>query len=131
MGALCSEFTQSASPEFKPIVEKIDKIMRESEPDLSSAIKWSQLTYAKDGDFHHWICAIKITRKFVSLSFHFGGLLDDPEKIFIAGASKFMRKIEYRRTDEVDPKTISGFIHQALDKLEYFKTNWREIQAEG
>jgi len=51
--------------------------------------------------------------------------------VLIAGASKFVRKIEYRQIGEVDGKIILDFIGQALDKLEYFKAQWREIQQNG
>ncbi len=131
MSDLCEEFTHSASLEFKAIVDRIDTIIEASDLNLDSAIKWGQLTYAANDDFHHWICALKITRHFVGLSFHFGGLLVDPAGVLIAGSSKFVRKIEYRHIDEVDARIILGFIQQALEKLDYFKAHWREIQQEG
>jgi hypothetical protein len=131
MGSLISEFSQISTPEYKQIVERLDNIIQGSSNGLSCAVKWGQLTYAKDGDFHHWICAIKITRNFVGLIFHFGGLLVDPGKVFVTGASKFVRKIEYRSVDEIEENIILEFIHQAMDKLETFKANWREIQAKG
>ncbi len=125
------EFTQTAKPEFKQIVEGIDAAVAASGCKLDRAVKWGQLTYARDGDFHHWICAIKITKQFVGLNFHFGGLLADPSGVLMAGASKFIRKIEYRQPGDVDASVIQGFLGQALDKLEYFKTHWKEIQAAG
>jgi hypothetical protein len=128
MNELLDQFLHTADPEFKSIVERVDDAIASSGCALATGIKWGQLTYAKDADFHHWICAIKITRKFVGLTFHFGGLLEDSEGIFIAGSSKFARKIEYRRIDEVNEGVIRGFVKQAVDKLEYFKSNWREIQ---
>ena len=131
MSDLCEEFTHSASLEFKAIVDRIDAIIQASDVNLDCAIKWGQLTYANHGDFHHWICAVKFTRHFVGLTFHFGGLLADPAGVLIAGTSKFGRKIEYRHIDDVDARIILGFIHQALEKLDYFKANWREIQQEG
>ncbi len=123
------EFTQSVRPEFKAIVEDIDAAVEACGHSLDRAVKWGQLTYAKDGDFHHWICAIKLTKNFVGLTFHFGGLLDDPAGVLIAGASKFVRKIEYRQPADVDGSVIQGFLRQALDKLDYFKAHWKEIQA--
>lgn len=128
---LMDEFTQAAKPEFKAIVELIDAAIKAYGYSLDQAVKWGQLTYAKDGDFHHWICAIKVTKNFVGLTFHFGGLFDDPAGLFIVGTSKFSRKIEYRQPGEVDAGVIQDFIGQALDKLEYFKANWQEIQKGG
>lgn len=131
MNPLLQEFTRSASPEFASVVERIDAAITATGLNLSRAVKWGQLTYAVDRDYHHWICAIRITKKFAGLTFHFGGLLDDPRGVLIAGTSKFMRKIEYRSPAEVDPAVIADFVAQAAARLEYFKTHWKEIQTSG
>lgn len=129
MNNLTQSFLRAASQEFQPIVIRLTKIIESSQEPLSSDVKWGQLTYAKNGDFHHWLLGIKVTKKFVGLVFHFGGLLDDPQGIFICGTSKFSRKIEYRRVEEVDSKVVLGFLEQALEKFDYFKEHWKEIQA--
>ena len=94
--------------------------------ELDSAMKWGRATYATQGDFHHWICAISTTKKAVALTFHFGGLLDDPEGRLVAGSSRFLRKLEYRSPDEVDADVVCEFIDQALGKYDYFKEHWKE-----
>lgn len=124
-------FVTEASPEFQKIVIRIIEIMEAADEKLNCAIKWGQLTYAKNADFHHWIVGIKVTKKFVGLVFHFGGLLDDPNKIFISGTSKFGRKIEYRRIEDVDKEVILDFLTQALGKYTYFKEHLKEIQDSG
>ncbi len=124
---LLTEFTKNARPEFKKIIEQLDRILESSGEQLEAALKWKQLTYAYRADFHHWICGICITKKAVGLAFHFGGLLDDPAGIFIAGNSAFLRKIEYQKVEEVDELIVLDFLSQALKRLEYFKTNWKEI----
>ena len=30
---------------------------------LDMALKWGRATYAIEGDFHHWLCQIGITKK--------------------------------------------------------------------
>jgi len=71
------------------IVLRIVDIIDEAGEDLDCAVKWGQLSYARGADFHHWVAGIKITRHFVGLVFHFGGLLNDPNRVLIAGTSKF------------------------------------------
>jgi hypothetical protein len=128
---LLDKFTKNASPEFKKIVERLAGILESSGKPLESAIKWNQLMYAYRGDFHHWICGIGITKKTVDLVFHFGGLLDDPQRVFKAGSSAFLRKIAYQKVDDIDEKVALDFLSQALKRLEYFKANWKEIQQSG
>jgi hypothetical protein len=125
---LLTDFTKNIGPEFKRIVQRLDEIIEGSGKRLDVAVKWRQLTYAYNTDFHHWICGISITKNTVGLNFHFGGLLDDPNGVFKSGSSMFLRKIEYRTIEDVDEGVILGFLVQALDKLEYFKENWKEIK---
>jgi hypothetical protein len=129
MNPVTQSFLQTASPEFQSIVSRLTEIIESVKEPLSCDVKWGQLTYAIDGDFHHWLVGVKVTKKFVGLVFHFGGLLDDPQGIFICGASKFIRKIEYRRVEEVESEVVLDFLEQALEKLAYFKEHWKEIQA--
>ncbi len=130
---LLADFTKNATPEFKLIVERLVEVLESSGEQFEAALKWKQLTYAyrggnHRGDFHHWICGISITKKSVGLTFHFGGLLDDPKGVFKAGSSAFLRKIEYQKVEQIDEAIVLDFLSQALKRLEYFKANWKEIQ---
>jgi hypothetical protein len=127
-GAAIAQLLNKARPEHREIIERLVEILEKSGKNLDAAIKWKQLTYALDSDFHHWICSIATTKASVGLNFHFGGLLEDPEGVFQARVSKFLRKIEYRAVKDIDEKVILNFLEQALDRLLYFKTNWKAIQ---
>ncbi len=122
-------FTQGIDKNFADIVNRLVEIIDRSGYGLDTGIKWKKLTLAKNNDFHHWICAISVTKKCVTLSFHYGGLLDDPNKILISGESKFFRKLEYRRISDIDETALIDFIGQAVSKLDYFKDNWKNIQS--
>jgi len=116
--------------EFQNIYDQVLKTIGSSDKNLKSAIKWGKLTFAFKGDFHHWICAVAITKQSVNLTFHFGGILEDKNKKFVTGESFFLRKLAYKDLDEVDPDVIKDFINQAIDKLDYFKDNWKELNKE-
>lgn len=124
-----ADFMAGVKQEHRPIVERLVEIMRNSPEPLDSALKRKQLTFARQGDFHHWVCAISTTAKAVALNFHFGGLLDDPEGRFRAGSSRFLRKLEYRTVDDIDESVVLEFVSQALARLQYFKDNWKAIEA--
>jgi hypothetical protein len=125
---LMADFTKNTSPEFRKIAERLVEVLRNSGEQIEAALKWKQLTYAYQGYFHHWICGINITKNAVGLVFHFGGLLDDPNGVFKAGSSAFLRKIEYQKIEDINKNTVLDFLSQALKRLEYFKENWKEIQ---
>jgi hypothetical protein len=128
---LAGDFAQGAKPEYAEIVMRLAKIISSHPVKLDAAIKWKKLTFALQGDFHHWICAIGITKKSVDLIFHYGGLLSDTGGIFRAGESKFLRKIEYQTMADIDEAVVHDFIQQAIDKNQYFKENWKQIQRSG
>jgi hypothetical protein len=94
---------------------------------LEGENRWGKPTFGLNGDFHYWICAIEILKNRVSLIFHFGGLLSDERNRLIAGTSKFLRKIEYVKLDNIDEFEIKCFIQKAIEKLPYFKENWKEL----
>ncbi len=125
---LVADLTKSATNESRIIVEWLVRIIEGSGPPLDAAVKWRQLTFAQQGDFHHWICAIAVTKNGAALRFHFGGLLEDPEGVFKAGSSLFLRTIEYRTLRDVDEAVVSNLISQAVNRLEYFKQHWKELQ---
>jgi len=123
-----SEYLAGARSDAAPIVAAIDAAIRTAAP-LESAVKWRKLTYAVGGDFHHWICAIAVTKKQVTLNFHFGALLADPEGAFRQGTSKFMRMLDYTSPAAVDAGLIARRVLEAVARLDYFKANWQRIQA--
>lgn len=123
-------FLNGVRPDAAPVVVAIDAAIRAAAP-LHSLVRWHQLLYGLDGDFHHWICAIAVSKNRVTLNFHFGGLIPDPESAFRKGSSKFMRMLDYESPDSVDADLIGHRINDALEQLEYFKANWKRIQQEG
>ena len=125
---IVEEFVKDTTKSFKSIVYDLVDVIEKSGHKLDCSIKWKKLTFTKNDDFHHWLCSISITKKFVGLNFHFGGLLEDPNNLFITGTSKFLRKLEFKDKAEIKSDVINDFLYQAVNKLQYFKDNWKEIQ---
>jgi len=112
----------------QPLVRALDRAVLAADPDLTAAVKWRQLTYALAGDFHHWICSIDVTKKRVSLRFHFGGLLEDPRQVFRAGASEFFRTIDFVAAGDLEPELVTDYVRRAVARTDDFKAAWRERQ---
>ena len=128
---LVRQFLCDAPPHTQEIVNVLITTISSTNYDLGMAIKWGQLTFALDHDFHHWICAINITKTYVGINFHFGGLLDDTHNKFKAGTSRFLRKIEIRSVSEIENDVIKNFVAQAVDKWPYFKENWKRLKDQA
>jgi hypothetical protein len=97
--------------------------------ELDRAIKWGKLTYALNGDFHHWICATSVSKTQVTVTFHFGGLLADPEHSFRQGSSAFLRMLDFTTPESIDAALVSRMVAAAVGRLDYFKAHWKEISS--
>ena len=122
-------YQKKIKKEFKDIFESITEAIESVNKNLDCEIKWGRLTYGLQGDYHHWICGISQTKKSINVTFHFGGILKDKEKYFIVGESLFLRKLEYSAINSVDTKVIKDFVKQAINKLDYFKANWKTLNS--
>ena len=128
ISTIVRDFVTNTTKSFESIVYDLVDVIEKSGHKLDCSIKWKNLTFAKNENFHHWLCSISITKKFVGLNFHFGGLLEDPNNLFTTGTSKFLRKLEFKDTAEIKSDVINDFLNQAVNKLQYFIDNWKEIQ---
>lgn len=124
-------YISKINPDFKEVVEVITKTIESVDKKLDCEVKWGRLTYALSEDYHHWICGIAQTKKSVNLIFHFGGILEDKNKNFIAGDSFFLRKLEFSKSTDINEKIVKDFVKQAINKLDYFKNNWKELSEKS
>ena len=120
------EFVSKANLKQQKIIKKLLNVLTANNPDLECAVKWNQLIFAANGDFHHWICSISITQKYVGLNFHFGSYLTDSSNLFTTGSIRFLRQIRLTGLNEIDERIISDLIHQAVNNLDEFKQTWKQ-----
>jgi hypothetical protein len=65
-----------------------------ADPGLSEAIKWGRLTFTVADNWHHWVCAVAVTKRGVSLMLHKGALLDDPLGL-LQGEGRYLRQLPF------------------------------------
>ncbi len=82
------------SADQKRQVEEITAVVRAAHHPVDEAIKWGRLTFTVQHNWHHWLCAIAVTTRGVSLMFHKGSLLDDPDAL-LQGEGRYLRQIPY------------------------------------
>lgn len=81
---------------------------------LAEAIKWNRLTFTAGGDWHHWLCAVSVTPRAVSLMFHKGALLDDPDGL-LRGDGQYLRSMPFGRAQQ-RPDAVTALLRQALSR---------------
>jgi hypothetical protein len=79
---------------------------------VDEAIKWRQLTFTIRGNWHHWLCAVAVTRSGVSLVFHKGSLFDDRAGL-LQGDGRYLRQIPHHRA-VTNPEAVAALVRQAI-----------------
>ena len=100
-------------PHSRGEVEEVAALVGQAAPQLSRAIKWNRLTFAAEGNWHHWLCAIAVTKKASNLVFHKGTLLEDPEQL-LRGEGRYVRQLSLA-TARAHPTAVTGLVRSALD----------------
>jgi hypothetical protein len=97
---------------WRPTVERLIEVIFGELPDARYERKWGQLTFTREGDWHHWIGAVSPTKKAVKLVLHKGALLADPYGA-MKGSARYTRAIPFRAPDEIDPDVVAPILREA------------------
>lgn len=114
-------------PRGEPVVRELDRVILATQPDLGAAIKYKILMYGLNGDFHTWICAINSGRRWVSLNFLYGVMLDDPRKVLRGGSSVLM-SWDFDFDEEIEPAAVAAYVVEAVAKKEDYRVNRQAVQ---
>jgi hypothetical protein len=119
MGVQTSQYVCRHLNDFKPVNKEIASLIinlaSEINPEFDCEIKWDQITFTLNQNWHHWIFSVSEARHGVTVSFHKGALLKDPRKIF-KGAGSHLRTIKYEYQEMIDPSYLKALIIQAVEK---------------
>jgi hypothetical protein len=109
-------------------VSAVDSAVRGAHPGFDVAIKYRLLTYALDGDWRTWVCAINAGSRGVALRFLYGVLLEDPLGVLRPGSSVLMTwDIGY--DDALDLAGIGAYVQQAVGRYPQYKATHAEVLA--
>jgi hypothetical protein len=97
---------------WRPTAERLIEVILGELPDAQHERKWGQLTFTREGDWHHWICAVSPAKKAVKLVIHKGALLADPHGS-MEGKGMYVRAIPFRAPDEIDRDLVAPILREA------------------
>jgi hypothetical protein len=111
--AIVDQHLPDLDAQWRATVERLVALVLAELPQADHARKWGQLTFTRNGDWHHWICAISPGKKAVRLTFHKGALLVDPHDA-MEGRGRYLRAIPFQGPDEIDPDVVAPIIREAV-----------------
>lgn len=93
------------------ICRSLRAIILKADPEIVEDWKWGP-NYSKDG----MVCGFGAFQQHVSFAFFQGRSMKDPQKLFIQEnvAAKTMRRIKFTSVDELDEKTITAYVKEAI-----------------
>jgi hypothetical protein len=100
---------------LRATVGRLIDVVFEALPDAQHERKWGRLTFTREGDWHHWICAISSTSKAVKLVIHKGALLADPHGV-MEGEGRYARTIRFASPEAIDPGVLAPILREAATR---------------
>jgi hypothetical protein len=116
-----------ADPRAARLITALDRVIRRTQPDLQTAVKYKILTYGLKGDFRTFVCALDLTKKGVALRFLYGVMLSDPLHVLRGGSSVLMTW-DIPLDAEIDEAAVSAYVAEAVAKYGDYKTNRPAVQ---
>jgi hypothetical protein len=110
--AIVDEHLPDLDQRWRSTAERLVEAILGELPDAQQERKWGQLTFTRDGDWHHWICAISPTKNALKLVIHKGAMLADPQGA-MEGKGRYTRVIPFREPDEIDPDVVGPILREA------------------
>jgi hypothetical protein len=96
-------------------VERLIGLILDVLPDAQHERKWGRLTFTREADWHHWICAISCTKTAVKLMIHKGALLADPRGV-MEGEGRYSRAIAVRSPEQIDAHVLAPILREAAGR---------------
>ena len=106
------EWLHTWSPAQRERAQSLAALVHAADATIAEAIKWRRLTFTVGDNWHHWLCAIVVTQRDVSLVFHKGALLGDPATL-LRGKSRYLRQIAYDQA-AAHPEAVTALVHDAI-----------------
>jgi hypothetical protein len=102
------ELDEQSRPTVERLIELVLAVLRDAQHER----KWGRLTFTREGDWHHWICAISATGNAVKLVMHKGALLADPHGV-MEGEGRYSRAIAFRSPQQIDARVLAPILLEA------------------
>jgi hypothetical protein len=110
--AIIATYFPALDERSRATAERLIGVLVDVLPDAEHAWKWGRLTFTRNGDWHHWLCAVAPTGKAVKLLVHKGALLTDPRGV-LEGDGRYLRAVVLTSPDDVDADVIAPILREA------------------
>ncbi len=95
------------------IFDAVVQVTYEVEPAFQNRLQWQKPTFTLNNNWHHWIFSLAKTKKGVTVSFHKGWLLEDPDKA-LGGDGPHLRVLRYTSPDQIQKDVLADLLRSVI-----------------
>lgn len=106
------DWLERLDPKARSEVDRLVDVVVGADPRVQQAVKWGRLTFTVRDDWHHWLCAVTVTRNGTKLMFHKGALLQDSSGL-LQGTGRYLREAPYAVV-EGSPDAVTTLVREAV-----------------
>ena len=107
------QIVDGLSDQEKAIFDTVVNIACKVDPSFQNRIQWKVPTFTLNDNWHHWIFSLAKTKKGMTVTFHKGWLLDDPEEALL-GEGPHLRMLRFLTPGEIKKKILADLIRSAI-----------------
>jgi hypothetical protein len=101
------------SKQEQKIFDAVVSMAERVNPSFQNRIQWQKPTFTLNDNWHHWIFSLSKTKMGMTLAFHKGWLLDDPQKI-LGGDGKHLRMLRFTDASQIQQGALKTLIREAV-----------------
>jgi hypothetical protein len=109
---IVNEYLPGLDPKLRATTSRLVEVVLSAIPDAEQEWKWGRLTFTREGDWHHWICAVSATKKEAKLHIHKGALLANPGGA-MKGDGRYIRAMSFRTPDHIEAEVVTAILREA------------------
>lgn len=101
------------SEQEQKIFDAVVGFAEEVNPSFQNRIQWQKPTFTLDDNWHHWIFSLNRTKAGMTVTFHKGWLLEDPQKI-LGGDGAHLRMLRFTDVAQIQESAMKDLIQAAV-----------------
>ncbi len=101
------------SRQYQKIFDAMVSLAEKVNPSFENKMQWQTPTFTLNGNWHHWIFSLGKTKTGVTVTFHKGWLLDDPQKM-LTGDGKHLRMLRFTDVVQIQKDAVKQLIREAV-----------------
>lgn len=95
------------------IFDLVVNTAEKAHPAFQNRMQWQKPTFTLNDNWHHWIFSLNKTKAGMTVTFHKGWLLEDPQKR-LSGEGKHLRMLRFTSASQIETACLEKLFREAI-----------------